>query len=144
MLSNSSKYAVNAVIYLAVHSSENNKVSAKEIAEKLNIPLPFLAKLLQTLARKRAISSVKGPGGGFWLTDKEKQAPLMTIIELVDDTQTFSTCSMSLKGCSETKPCPVHYVVKPFKNELKRQLEENSISFFAEKISSGEAFLFIT
>lgn len=144
MLSNSSKYAVNAVIYLAVHSSEDNKVSAKEIAEKLNIPLPFLAKLLQTLARKRAISSVKGPGGGFWLTDKEKQAPLMTIIELVDDTQTFSTCSMSLKECSESKPCPVHYVIKPFKEELKKQLEENSISFFAEKISRGEAFLFIT
>ncbi len=143
MLSNLSKYAVNAVIYIAAHSSETNKVSAKEIAEKLNIPLPFLAKLLQTLARKKVISSVKGPGGGFWLTDTEKQASLMDIVEYVDETHSFLTCSMSLKGCSEVKPCPIHYVIKPFKDELKKQLEENNIAFFAEKIKKGEAYLFI-
>lgn len=143
MFSNSSKYAVNAVIYLSVHSSESNKIGAKEIAEKLNIPLPFLSKLLQTLARKKVISSVKGPGGGFWLTDDEKQAPLITVVEHIDDINAFTMCSMSLKGCSEEKPCPIHYVIKPYKQELQKQLSENSIAYFAEKIAKNEAFLFI-
>jgi len=57
MLSNSSKYAINAVIYLAVHSSVTRKIGVKDVAEALHIPSPFLAKILQTLARKNVISS---------------------------------------------------------------------------------------
>ena len=68
MLSNSSKYAINAVLYLAVNSSVENKIGVREIAEALHIPTAFLAKLLQTLAKKEAICSSKGPGGGFYLT----------------------------------------------------------------------------
>ena len=67
MLSNSSKYAINAILYLAIHTSINNKIGVKEIAEALNIPSPFLAKILQILAKKNAISSSKGPGGGLFI-----------------------------------------------------------------------------
>ena len=62
MLSNSSKYAINAVIYLAIHSSASHRIAPKDVAEALHIPTPFLAKILQTLARKKVISSNKGPG----------------------------------------------------------------------------------
>ena len=65
MLSNSSKYAINAVIYLAANSSESKRIGVKEVADALHIPLPFLAKILQALVRKKVISSNKGPGGGF-------------------------------------------------------------------------------
>lgn len=143
MLSNSSKYAINAVLYIAVHSSETNKLGGREIAEKLGIPFPFLAKILQTLARKNAISSTKGPGGGFWITDEEKKASLMSIIDKIDEVDKFSNCSMSLKECSERNPCPVHYAVQPFKLELMKQLSQNSIGYFAEKVSNKEAFLFV-
>ena len=57
MLSNSSKYAINAVIYLAIHSSASHRIAPKDVAEALHIPTPFLAKILQTLARKKVISS---------------------------------------------------------------------------------------
>jgi len=73
MLSNSSKYAINAVIYLALHASPTKRLAPKDIAEALHIPTSFLAKILQTLARKKVISSNKGPGGGFWITDEEKE-----------------------------------------------------------------------
>ena len=138
-----SKYAVNAVIYLSIHSSEENKVGAKEIAEKLSIPLPFLSKILQTLARKKAISSTKGPGGGFWITEKEKEASLMSIILHIDEPDRILACSMSLKACSDEKPCPIHYAIKPFKDELYKQLSEYSISHFAEKVTKSECFLFV-
>lgn len=143
MLSNSSKYAINAVLYIAVHSSEINKISGKEISEKLGIPFPFLAKILQTLARKNAISSTKGPGGGFWITDEEKKASLMSIIDKIDEIDKFTSCSMSLKECSMEHPCPLHNAVQPFKVELKKQLSENSIGYFAQKVINKEAFLFV-
>ena len=107
MLSNSSKYAINAVIYLALHASPTKRLAPKDIAEALHIPTSFLAKILQTLARKKVISSNKGPGGGFWLTDEEKEAPLMNVVKQIGEAEKFTSCAMGFKECSSEKPCPL-------------------------------------
>ena len=73
MLSNSSKYAINAVIYLALHASPTKRLAPKDIAEALHIPTSFLAKILQTLARKKVISSNKGPGAAFGSPMRKKK-----------------------------------------------------------------------
>ena len=131
MLSNSSKYAINAVIYLSLHSSVSHKIGVKEVADNLHIPLPFLAKILQTLARKKVISSNKGPGGGFWLSDEEKNAPMMRVIEEIGEGDKFIKCAMSLRPCS----------VQPFRDTFRRELVENSIADFAQKVLDKKAFL---
>lgn len=126
MLSNSSKYAINAVLYLAVHASVENKIGAKDIAESLGIPSPFLAKILQTLARKNAISSTKGPKGGFYLTDEEKQIPLVEIVYHIDGIDKFTNCALGLKKCSSETPCPIHYSIQPLKAKFLEDLKSNS------------------
>lgn len=143
MLSNSSKYAINAVIYLSVNASESNKIGVKDIAKALRIPSPFLAKILQTLSRKKALSSTKGPGGGFWLTDKEKDVPLISIVYHIDGIDKFTNCALGLKVCSEETPCPIHHAVQPFKHEFMKQLSDNTIGNFADMVASGEAVLFV-
>lgn len=70
MLSNACKYAVRAVVYLAIHSNVDNKLGAKNIAEALEVPQPFLAQLLRKLTTNKLVSSSKGPGGGFFWTRK--------------------------------------------------------------------------
>ncbi|MFJ1352659.1 RrF2 family transcriptional regulator [Capnocytophaga canimorsus] len=143
MLSNSSKYAINAVIFLAVNASETKKIGVKDIGEALKIPSPFLAKILQILSRKKAISSTKGPGGGFWLNDEEKRAPLISIVYHIDGIDKFTNCALGLKLCSEQQPCPIHHAVQPFKHEFMKLLTENTICDFAKKVAKGEAFLFV-
>lgn len=143
MLSNSSKYAINALLYLAVHSSKFNKIGVKDIAETLNIPSPFLAKILQTLAKKNAVSSTKGPRGGFFLTDKEMNTPLIQIVYHIDGIDKFTNCVLGLKKCSNDKPCPLHDKVQPLKTEFLNELKKNTIKDFAEKVEDGTAHLFI-
>jgi len=65
MLLQACKYAIRAVLFLGVESDEGQKYGAKKIAEELEVPPPFLAQLLRTLASIKVISSIKGPGGGF-------------------------------------------------------------------------------
>ena len=67
MLSKACQYAIRAALYLAIHSSETQKVGVKEMASSLEIPQHFLGKTLQQLARYHLISSVKGPNGGLYL-----------------------------------------------------------------------------
>lgn len=143
MLSSSSKYAVNAVLYLAVHSSEIKKIRAKEIAEAIKLPSPYLAKLLQTLSRENVVSSSKGPTGGFYLTPEAQKRPLLEIVKIIDGTDRLDDCVLGLKKCSSEKPCPVHFAVQPLKLKFRMELEENSIATFAEKVKSGETYLFV-
>ncbi len=49
MLSNACKYAIRSMLYLVLHTDETKKIGAKKIAEDLDAPQPFLAKLLQQL-----------------------------------------------------------------------------------------------
>lgn len=143
MLSSSSKYAINAVLYIAVHANESKKIRVKEVAEAIKIPSPFLAKLLQTLSRERIVSSSKGPTGGFFLTEENLGLHLIEIVKTIDGLDRLEDCVLGLKKCSSEKPCPVHFAVQPFKQEFLRELEENTIESFAGKVKRGEAFLFV-
>lgn len=143
MLSSSSKYAVNAVLYLAVNASEEKKIRAKEIAEAIHIPSPFLAKILQSLSRAGLISSTKGPRGGFYVTPEAQERHLIEVVKEIDGVGRLEDCVLGLKKCSSEKPCPVHFSVQPFKKKFLAELETNSISVFAEKVKKGEAHLFV-
>ena len=69
MLSNSCKYGIRAVVYLASRHTKSN-IGIKEISGDLGLPSPFLAKILQQLAKHKILNSVKGPNGGFTLKRK--------------------------------------------------------------------------
>lgn len=72
-----------AVLELATHPEQ--QISAGEIAEKYNISLNHLAKVLRTLVRARLIESVRGPGGGYRFCGNPKRVTLLDIVELFED-----------------------------------------------------------
>lgn len=141
MLSNSCKYAIRSVMYLALNSSVSKKIGSKEVAIKLNIPQAFLAKILQELTRKHLISSTKGPKGGFFLTDENLNNSVLDIVSSVDGLDAFNVCFLGLHTCSSTKPCSVHHIVEPFKNDIFTQLSNNTIAQFANDIRKGTYFI---
>jgi len=141
MLSSAAKYAINAVIYIASYASEDKKLGAKEISIAINIPTPFLAKLLQELARKKIISSAKGPKGGFYLTKLNRNSPLVTIVEKIDGLDKFNSCILGLSECGSQNPCPIHFSISPLKDKILSELSKNTIQDYAQKVQSGESFL---
>jgi len=136
MLSKSSKYAVRAVLYLATNK-KYNKYGSKEIANKLQIPAPFLAKTMQELARKNIISSIKGPNGGFFLTDKDLQNSVLDIIQAIDGLDKFDECFLGHPECNDVHPCVVHHIYSPFKTELLHNLKTKSILDFSNEIKKN-------
>ena len=135
MLSNACKYAIRAVIYLALNSDVNNKLGAKKIARELEVPPPFLAKLLRKLSTDRLVSSSKGPGGGFFLNQENFENTLWDVISSIDDEQKLDDCFLGLVKCNNANPCPVHYLVAPFKKQLLENFKTKSIITMAQEIS---------
>lgn len=65
MLTNACKYAIRSILFLAMHTDETKRIGVKIIAEEVDIPQPFLSKLLQKLTGNGLVSSTKGPMVGF-------------------------------------------------------------------------------
>lgn len=141
MLSNSSKYAIKAVLYLALNSDENDKVMVKDIAKQINVPMPYLAKLLQELSKQKIISSVRGPKGGFFLSNTDRKNSVMSIVSVIDGEHKFYTCLLSLENCNEKKPCPMHNTMTVFRTKFIQSLQDVSISEMVLQVESGEAYL---
>ncbi|TBN02475.1 Rrf2 family transcriptional regulator [Hyunsoonleella flava] len=141
MLSNSSKYAVKAVLFLALHSSEENKIVVKDIAAPINVPLAYIAKLLQELSKENIISSTRGPKGGFYLSDSNKEQPVINILKIIDGEKRLTSCMLSLEKCNEEKPCPLHNILSSSRQTILKSLQEKTINELALDIEKGNSFL---
>ncbi len=112
MLSSSCKYGIRAVTYIASRSKTDDKVGIKQISEDLNLPTPFLAKILQLLAKQKILSSSKGPHGGFSLMRDPREITLLDIIITIDGNDLFENCIIHNTTCSkvgeENLVCPLH------------------------------------
>lgn len=135
MFSKATEYALRATIYIAQHSDKENKLGLAEIAKAIDSPPAFTAKILQMLIRdNRIVSSVRGPHGGFFLTEKAKKLPVRSILEAMEEDQILEKCVLGLKQCSETRPCPMHSQYKLIKQELKELFEGKTIQNLADDL----------
>jgi Rrf2 family protein len=141
MLSNASKYTIRAVLFLAEKSNKDNKFGALEIAEKLEIPSHFIAKLLQQLAKNKIISSSKGPNGGFYLTPKNLKLKVCDILNVIEIKNVFEGCFLGLPNCGDENPCPVHYIVKDFKINIVNKFEQQTIQDLSTEIKEKGTFI---
>ena len=143
MLSNSSKYAIRALIYLALNENEN-KIGIKKIAKDLDIPSPFLGKILQSLVKYKLLESSKGPNGGFGLGKPADNIFMIDIVEVIDGLDFFDSCLIGLKSCSrgeENAHCPTHGTFGPIRAQIKKLFKEESIGVLAKKIKDNEGFI---
>ena len=141
MLSNSSKYAIKAVLFLALHSSEENKVIVKDISKPINVPKAYTAKLLQELVKAEIVTSVRGPKGGFYLNETNMAHSIMSIVNVIDGEEKLNSCMMSLQKCNEEKPCPLHNALSASRNLILKSLKSKSIKDVIKEVKLGDAFL---
>jgi Rrf2 family transcriptional regulator, iron-sulfur cluster assembly transcription factor len=134
MFSKSCKYAIRAVLYLAVHARPDHKIGIKPIAEALEVPMHFLGKILQQLAKHQIVSSTKGPGGGFFLTADNLANHIDKIITAIDGREVFTACVLGLPTCSPANPCPLHVQVFAYREGLRGQLHALTVAELAARI----------
>lgn len=144
MLSKTCEYAMRTLICIALHYKEEERVDLKKITETINAPLPFVIKIMQQLAKAGLVISKKGPNGGFFLTEAQRNMPLINIIKLIDGNELFTNCILGLKKCTENKPCPLHFKFKPIKAELQKLFEVHSIETIKNDLETQKFFLSIS
>ena len=142
MLSNSCKYAIRAVIYLALNEVDGKKIGIKEISKELDIPSPFLGKILQILAKNKILKSTKGPNGGFYFAKPPAEISLINIIEIIDGLDFLSDCLIGLRSCSSDTnfdiQCPLHEKYEPIGKQIFEMFNSETIESIKTKITRSE------
>jgi len=103
LISRNTDYAVRAVCYIA--GQKNRLVTAEELVKHLNIPKPFLRKILQTLNKKNVLKSHRGIGGGFELARKPGSIYLLELIDVFQGPFKLNECFFKRQVCPNRKSC---------------------------------------
>jgi Rrf2 family iron-sulfur cluster assembly transcriptional regulator len=129
MLSNSCRYGIRAVIYLASQPESAGKTGIKKISNDLDLPTPFLAKILQQLAKQKILSSTKGPHD---------------IVKTIDGDEIFTNCIMHNGPCTSVddskKPCPLHDDYSKARIERINMFTGKTIYDLVKRVNTADLF----
>ena len=105
IFSTATGYALQA---LAALPGDGSYRLAKNLAESLNLPGPYLAKILQNLVQAGILESVRGPRGGFRLARPSSEITVGEVVAALEGPGSLDGCVMGFPNCGPENPCPMH------------------------------------
>lgn len=84
-LSRKADYALISLGYLAEHAAQ--VVSAREVAQTCQLPLPLLMNILKVLHQRGIVRSVRGAAGGYQIAADLSSISLLDLSNLLDRTE---------------------------------------------------------
>ena len=120
-LTTKGRYAVTAVLDLALHQ-DNGPVSLAAISQRQGISLSYLEQLFAKLRRNNIVSSTRGPGGGYTLTNNVDEVSVSEIILAVDESCKVVDCDEN-NGCHSNYQCLTHDLWQELSNEIRTFLD---------------------
>lgn len=141
MISKGCKYAIRAAVFIAAQADTGKKFGVKEIAEEIEAPPAFIAKLLQILNKHKIVTSLKGPYGGFYCEAYQLDLPVIDIVNAIDGKAVFNECVMGLHLCSNAHPCPMHHHYAEIRDNLESSFQQTTLRTLATDLSVGDVFL---
>lgn len=142
MFLKTTEYALRATLYIAKNASEERKLSLKEIAENIDSPVSFTAKILQILSKQEnIIRGSRGVNGGYYIPLEAQKQPISRVIIAMGDEGVILNCVLGLSSCSDSKPCPMHHKYKVMKAQLFKMFEETTIESLVMDMNSQNLFL---
>lgn len=105
MLSQTAEYALRAMV--AIPKLGEAAQTAQQIARRTQVPLNYLSKVLNLLARSGLVNAQRGRGGGFQAARALEQITILQIVDAVDPLKRILTCPLGL-AAHGPHLCPLH------------------------------------
>ena len=103
-----SGYGLVAMAELAQNFG-NSHLSTKEIAERYDLPRPFLEKIMRELKDAELVKVKRGRGGGYQLAEEPKEISVKSVISVLEENNLAPVnCLLPDNGdpCPLEKDCP--------------------------------------
>lgn len=119
LITRASEYALLSLIILA---KTKKPLDVESLSRELDIPKSFLAKILQSLAKKKILKSFKGVNGGFELARSSSDITMLEVMEAAEGkAPAVFNCSPSKEECPSDKATTC--TLWPFLNRLQGKVD---------------------
>ena len=120
-ISSRGRYALRVMVDLAEHS-DSGYIPMKEVAQRQEISLKYLEKILPLLVAGKLVEGIHGKGGGYRLTRSPGEYTIGEILKLTEgDLAPVSCLECNTGECSRSATCRT----LPMWNELNRRTLES-------------------
>lgn len=127
-------YGLQLMIALAGINDGRPQPSAK-LAEKLQIPLPFLHQIAHTLMQSGLIKASPGPHGGLRLNQPAKSVTVLKITETLEGPVMLTPCLDCTDSCVRQDTC----VSQAMWRELQKKVITHLDSVNLEQLANQQA-----
>lgn len=137
MLSQKTKYALKALLYLA-EQEEGHIAKTIDIAAVANIPKKFLEQILLDLKRAHFVGSKLGKFGGYYLLRSKSVITLADIHRLFDGAIALLPCASlnfyePCSDCKSESECLLRHGLLAVREETLKSMQEITIESLIEK-----------
>lgn len=137
MLSQKTKYALKALLYLAQQDA-NHISKTTDIAEEANIPKKFLEQILLDLKRGHLVGSKQGKYGGYYLLKNVNEITLADIHRLFDGAIALLPCASlnfyeRCSDCKDEAECLLRHGLMTIRDETLKAMQGITIASLVKK-----------
>ena len=125
-LTTKGRYAVTAMLDLALHA-HNGPTSLSDISQRQEISLSYLEQLFARLRRAGLVSSVRGPGGGYLLSQPADTISVSKVIDAVNESVDATRCQ-GLSDCQQGDTCLTHHLWCELSVQIRHFLDDMTLA----------------
>ena len=130
-LSTKGRYAVTAMMDLAIHDHEG-PVTLADISNCQGISLSYLEQLFSKLRKYGLVEGVRGPGGGYRLGKPASHISIAQIIVAVDENIDATRCRGN-EDCHGGDKCLTHELWADLSDKLYGFLDDLTLASFINR-----------
>ena len=131
LITRNTDYAVRALCCIA--EQKQGVISADQLVKSLEMPRPFLRKILQTLNKEGLLNSSKGKGGGFVLAVSPGKITLTDVIKIFQGPIRLNECKFRKSDCSYINDCLLKKKIDEIEKEVIKKLKTITIASIIKK-----------
>ncbi|MBB6215982.1 Rrf2 family protein [Anaerosolibacter carboniphilus] len=123
-------YALHTIVYMIEHG-QSEKLSVSTLAERFNVSVTYLSKILTQLVKAGLIESASGVKGGYVLRKRIEDISFMDVIKATEGTGALFHC-----GLQEESECLIHKVMAEAENLMESYLQDKKLYEVAQNNTS--------
>ena len=128
-LSHTTGYAIHALCYLEFRRGQPRLLH--EVARATGVPLPYLGKIMNQLARQGLVKAKRGYRGGVTVARPATEIPLLEVVEAVEGTHWIGDCLLGMTECAAAI-CPTRHMWKRVRREIENALRKYTLADMAK------------
>lgn len=134
MVSTRGRYSLRVMIDLAEHS-DGKYTAMKSVAERQDISLKYMEKILPLLVAANLVEGVQGKGGGYRLTRDPKDYTVREILSITEGSLAPVACLESCSGseCGRTAECRTLPMWMELNNRVNEYLDTVTLASLMRK-----------